>query len=272
MARFLCAVHAPDAAPRSYALVEVMADGPAPTYAVRDLRRVSGDAPIQAVLDAVNSEKQYAGQTTVVTSGGQRSADAIHEVGPSAVAVTVGSGDIDAHDVSAQVLVDTFERLYRAGAVEVPGTLDAATEAIDAIYGSADLEAAAPDSDRNADGDLVDSADGASTTMAGTEVPGSGPSPAVIEQSGSEANVSTEVIEAPITPDEATAAAVDARESRGRIAADTGAAVDLGDHEDVALALALACWYGEASRDNLPQTDKADEALANRVNRPNPRN
>ncbi len=269
MARFLCAVHAPDAAPRSYALVEVLADGPEPTYAVRDLQRVSGDDPIQAVLRAIHAEKQYAGQTTVVTSGGQRSADAIHEVGPSAVAVTLGAGDNDAHDVSAQVLVDTFERLYRAGAVEVPGTVDAATEAIDAMYGSADLEAAAPDSDRDADGDLDESLDGASTTMAGTSVPGSGPSPAIIEQSGNEANVSTEVIDAPISPDEASAAAVDGRVSRGRIAADTGDAVDLGNHEDVALALALACWYGEASRDGLPQTDKADEALANRVNRRN---
>ncbi len=272
MARFLCAVHAPDATPRAYALVEIMADGPAPVYAVRDLRRVTGDDPIQTVLRAANSEKQYAGQTTVVTTGGQRAADAIHEAGPSAVAVHVGSGDNDAHDVSAQVLIDTFERLYRAGAVEVPGTLDAATEAIDAIYGSADLEAAAPDSDRDADGDIDASEDGASTTMAGTSVPGSGPSPAVIEQSGSEANVSTEVIESPLSPDEASAAAVEARQNRGRIAASTGADVDLGDHEDVALALALACWYGEASRDSLPQTDKADEALANRVNRPGRRN
>ena len=269
MARFLCAVHAADGDPRAYAIVEVLADAAAPTYAVRDLRRVSGDDPLRAVLDAVAGEKQYAGQTTLVTSGGQAVADAFHEVGPSAVAVNVGSGDADAHDVPAQVLVDTFERLYRAGAVEVPGTLDAASEAIDALYSSADLEAAAPDSDRDDSGDIDG---GTSRTLSGDEVPGSGPEPDVVEQSGSAANTSTQVIKAPITADEASAAAVDARETQARIASATGEPVDLGDHEDVALALALACWYGEASRDDLPQTDKADEALANRVNRPTRRN
>ena len=71
--------------------------------------------------------------------------------------------------------------------------------------------------------------------------------------------------------DEATALAVDARENQARIAADTGATVDLGDHEDVALALALAVWYGEASRDSLPQTDQADEANTKRTNRHNGR-
>jgi hypothetical protein len=259
MARFLCAAHAVDGAPRAYAIVEVLGDGAAPTYAVRDLRRVTGDDPLRAVLDAIKSEKQYAGQTTLVTSGGQKVADAFHEIGPSAVAVHVGSGDSDAHDVPAQVLVDTFERLYRDGAVEVPGSLDAASEAIDAMYASADLEAAAPDSDRDAEGDLDDD---------GTDGPGA----VVVEQSGSAANTSTEVVKAPITADEASAAAVDAREPQARIASATGAEVDLGDHEDVALALALACWYGEASRDDLPQTDKADEAIANRIRRPTRRN
>ena len=47
--------------------------------------------------------------------------------------------------------------------------------------------------------------------------------------------------------------------------------MDLGDHEDVALALALAVWYGEASRDSLPQTDQADEANTKRTNRHNGR-
>ena len=254
MARFICALHAPDATARAFALVEVMG-GPEPTYAVRDLRAVSSASE---VLRALAAEPQYAGHTTVVTSGGQRSADAVHEHGPSAVAVTVGAGDTDAHDVSAQVLVDTFERLYRAGAVDVPGSLDAASRAVDAMYRAADLDAAAPDSDRTDDGDL--------------DVDGEAPGPVVIEQSGSEANVSTQVIKAPVTAAEASAAAVDADERVARIAAHTGAEVDLGDAEPVALALALACWYGEASRDSLPQTDKADEALANRVDRPDRRN
>ena len=258
MARFLCAVHAPDAAPLAFALLEVM-DGPdGPTYAVRDLREVGGGDARQTVLDALAAEPQYAGQTTVVTTGGQRSADAFHDAGPSAVAVTLGAGDVDAHDVSAQVLVDTFERLYRAGAVEVPGTLDAASTAIEAMYSAADLDAAAPDSDRDAEGDLDD--DGPD-----------GPSAVTVEQSGGEANVSTETIKRSVTADEASAAAVDAREPQARVAASTGADVDLGDAEPVALALALGCWYGETSRDGLPQTDRADEAIESRANRPDRR-
>lgn len=266
MARFICAVHSADATPQTAALVEVL-DGP--SYAVRALRRVDG---VDALTSMLASEPQYAGQTTVVTTGGQRAADAIHEHGPSAVAVTLlggRSGDADAHDVSVQVLVDTFERLYRDGAVTIPGTLDAASAAVDALYAASDLDAAAPAGDRDANGDL----EAGSTTMAGTTIPGSGPSPTVVEQSGSAAPVSTEVVKAPVTADEASAAAVDARESVGRVASSTGApAPDLGEHEAEALALALACWYGEASRDSLPATDKADEAIANRVNRPDRHN
>ena len=124
MARFLCAVHAPSAAPRAFAIVEVQDDGPEPSYVVRDLRSTAvpegaeGGDPFRPVFDAIASEPQYAAQTTVVTTGGQRAADAIHEHGPSAVAVTVlgtDGADADAHDVSLQVLVDTFERLYREG-------------------------------------------------------------------------------------------------------------------------------------------------------------
>lgn len=269
MARFICAVHAPDAAPRALALVEQL-PGDEPTYAVREMRTLDGD--IGAVGDVLASERQYAGQTTLVTTGGQRAADALHAVG-GAVAVSLladSGGDADAHDVSAQVLVSTFERLYREGAVEAPGSLDLASAAIDALYTHADLDAAAADSDRDAEGDLDDSGE---TTLAGTSVAGRGPSPTVVEQSGSAAPVSTETVERPITGDEASAAAVDARERVARVASATGGeAPDLGEHEAAALALALACWYGEMSRDDLPETDQADEALANRVNRPNRRN
>ena len=48
-------------------------------------------------------------------------------------------------------------------------------------------------------------------------------------------------------------------------------ALDLGTGSG-AIALALACWYGEAARDDLPTTDKADEAIANRVRRRTRRN
>ena len=263
MARFLCAVHAPDATARAFALVEVMDDGP--TYALRDLRAVED---FDAIAKALASEPQYAGQTTVVASGGQKAVDAIHEHGPSGVAVHLGTGAGDAHDVSHQELADTFERLFRAGAIDLPGSLDGASDAASALHAAADLEAAAPDSDRDESGDLDD--DGASDTMAGTTVQGDGPSPSVVEQSGSAANVSTETIEAPVTADEASAAAVDSDTEIARTATDTTREVELSD--DLAISLALACWYGETSRDTLPQTDKADEAMANRVNRPDRRN
>ena len=265
MARFFCAVHAPDATPRAFALVEQIPGDGDPTYAVRDLRPLSGDDPTGQVLDVVASEPQYAAQTTFVMTGGQEAVDALRERGPSGVAVTLlddASADTDALDAPLQVLVDTFEWLYRTGAVDVPGSLDAASGAVDAMYAAADLDAAAPDSDRDPDGDL---SGGESETLAGTEVAGSGPKAVEVEQSGSEANVSTETIESPVTLDEASAAAVDAESRTGRVAARThGETPDLGDHADVAIALALACWYGETARDELPATDKLDEALAAR--------
>ncbi|MGB3544274.1 hypothetical protein, partial [Rubrivirga sp.] len=85
--------------------------------------------------------------------------------------------------------------------------------------------------------------------------------------SGSAANVSTEVVEKPITMSEATAAALEGEVRAARVASSTGATVDLGDAADTATALALACWYGETSRDSLPQTDKADEAIEARQDR-----
>ena len=274
MARFICAVHAPDATPRAFALIEQLPGRSGPTYAVRDLRALSGDDPTREVLDLISSEPQYAGQTSFVTTGGQKAADALHDRGPSATAVTLrgdASGDSDAMDVSAQVLIDTFERLYRDGAVSVPGTLDTASDVIDVLYTVADLDAASPDSDRDDDGDLDD--DGETASMNGARYAGDGPATTAVEQSGAEAAVSTRKIKAPVTNDEASAAAVDARSRVARIASATGAAApDLGEHEAPALALTLACWYGEATRDDLPATDKADEALANRVNRRTRRN
>jgi hypothetical protein len=55
-------------------------------------------------------------------------------------------------------------------------------------------------------------------------------------------------------------------------AATGGPAPDLGEHADTATALALALWYNESARDDLPATDKADEALAARSRRQDGRN
>ena len=119
----------------------------------------------------------------------------------------------------------------------------------------ADLDAAAPDGMRGPDGDLdtyeID-----------------GPNPAIVEESGSAAPLSTEVIQDPLSTDELSAMAVVTHVRVGRVAAATnGPEPDLGEHADTATALALAVWFAEASRDELMPTDKADEASAARARR-----
>lgn len=261
MPTFLCAVHAPDGDPRAFALVEQMpGDADGPSYTVRDLRALDADDPTADLLGVTASEEQYAGNVRFVTTGGQRAADALHARGPSAMAVQIrggGSASADAQSVSLQVLVDTFERLYRADAVTVPGHFDAASGAVDALYSAADLENAAPGSDRDSTGDLDAGAPGTSSA---------GPNATTVEQSGNAAPLSTETVNAPVSPDEASAAAVAAQRNVARTAAQTSAEVpDLGEHADVATALALAVWFGESSRDRIGSTDKADEASAERM-------
>lgn len=254
MASFLCAVAARDAMPRAFALVEQSAGAAAPSYTVRVLRALDAADPFADLLSAAAAGEQTAGHVRFVTTGGQKAADALRAHGPSASVVSVGPRAADAAGVSLQVLVDTFERLYRDGAVTVPGEIDAG--AVAALYGAADLAAAAPDGDRGLDGDL-DPALGAD-----------GPAPAVIEQSGSAAPLSTEIIQRPISPAEASAVAVAADVRVGRVAAATGGPEpDLGEHADTATALALAVWFGEASRDGLLPTDKADEASDDQASR-----
>lgn len=260
MSQFICALHAPSGTPTALALVERMGD--TPSYAVRVLRSLSGDDAMRDLTDLLASEPQYVTQTTVVTTGGQAVADAIRESGPSAVAVSLhdgASGGSDTLGATTQGLVDTFERLYRDGAVEIDPALDLASAAVDALYSAADLEDAAPDSDRAPSGDLNDGVSGETEALGGASYAGGGPAPTVVEQSGSAAPTSTEVVEAPISPAEATAAAVDAQSSTSRAVTGASGAPDLGDHGDVATALALACWYGETSRDQLATTDQADE-------------
>ncbi len=258
MATFLCAVHARDSVPAAFALVEQVPGLDGPTYTVRALRALTGDDPTADVLSEMASEEQYAGNVRVVTTGGQPAADALHARGPSAIAVSLRHAP-DADAVSLQVLVDTFERLYRIGVVDVPGSLDAASGAVDALYSGADLGNAAPGGDRAKDGNLLPGAPGTSDA---------GPSPTIIEQSGNEAQDSTAVIEAPISPAEASVAAVAAQTMVARVAAETGAeAPDLGEHADTATALALAVWYGETRREGVMETDKADEASQARLDR-----
>lgn len=256
MASFIAAVAARDAVPHALAIVEAIDTDAGPTYVARELHRL-GDAPFDAINAALASEPQYVAQTVVVTTGGQPAADAIHAHGPSAVAVDLGNG-ADAMTPSAQVLVDTFTRLYRDGAVRVDGALDLGSAAVDALHQAADLANAAAQGDaRLPDGTPVDP--DRVQSMDAVAYEGDGPLHEDVELSGSAAPLSTERVEAPITPADATAAAVDAQTRVARIAARThGAEPELGDDRDVALALALAVYYGEASRDELPVTDLAD--------------
>ena len=260
MASFLCAVHARDSVPAAFALVEQIPGADAPTYAVRAMRALDVSDPTKDLLAVTASEEQYAGNVRFVTTGGQKAADALHAHGPSVMAVQIPDGKsakADADTVPLQVLVDTFEMLYRQGAIDVPGSLDAGGPAVEALYQSADLDNAAPGSDRDAQGDLDAGAPGTSSR---------GPKPTTVEQSGSAASLSTEVVRAPVTPDEASAAAVAAQTNVARIAAQTGEeARDLGDAADTATALALAVWFGESSRDGVGKTDKADEATEARI-------
>ena len=258
MPRFLAAAHAIDGRPRALALVEQMESSSGPTYTVRELRRL-GDDPYAEINRLMASEPQYVGATQLVVSGGQEVADALHAQGPSAAVVSLEGGEstLDAAAASAQVLVDTFEWLYRDGAVTVSGDLEHGSAAVDAMYRETDLTNAAADSDRGPDDNLLG---GSVETLDGVSYRGDGAAAAEIEQSGSEANASTERIERPITTAEASAAAADAETRVGRIAARRADATpSLGDAEDVALALALAVWFGESLRDSLAVTDQADE-------------
>lgn len=257
MPKFIAAIHATGETPHAVALVETGVSESGATYTVRTVRAL-GDKPLDAIETMLASEEQYVGNTVVVTTGGQRAADALHAQGPSAAAVTLRKGssaDRDAHDTTTQVLVDTFEMLYRGGAVMMPTPTETASGALRALYQGADLDNAAPEGDRNEDGDIdADSA--------------SGPSAVEIEQSGSSAALSTETVKRPVGAREASAAAAAMDTRIGRIAAETNeAAPDLGEHEAPALALALAVWYGETTADELPQTDQADEVNQKRAKR-----
>src|SRR5690606_6693077 len=78
---------------------------------------LAGDAPGRHVRDARADSRESVGQTTLVVTGGQPAADRFHDAGPSAVPVTLLGPDAtagtDSLAVAPQVLVDTFERVFR---------------------------------------------------------------------------------------------------------------------------------------------------------------
>ncbi|HLA64441.1 MAG TPA: hypothetical protein VK610_08425 [Rhodothermales bacterium] len=257
MPRFICAVHTDGDTPRAYALVEQVDGAAGATYHVRRLHTLPDEGAADALTDALADEPQFTAATTVVATGGRRAAEALHARGPSVVPVALldgKSGDGAALSVAEQVLVDTFEGLYRAGAVVVDGALDEGSAAVAALYRASDLEAAAPDGDRDENGDL--------------DVAPDGPAPDSVRQSSGEAALSTASVGRDANTKALGADPTD-RPLRGRIAGASGtAAPDLGAHRAVAVALALACWYGEYAADELPTTDQARAILQKRTRTP----
>ena len=272
MSRFLCSVYTQKRTPAAVALFE---HEPATAttrrrYILRDLRLVERDG-VQEVADLLASEPQYVGQTTLVVLGGQPAADLFADRGLSAIAVRLvgGTGKAgEALETSPAGLRDTFEHVFRDGDVQVQTAQDLAADAVRALYPSADLEAAAAEpsvgseaaSGEEITGEAQDDP-GLITTMAGTTLPDGPGTEAVVEQSGSAANEGTAVVGSGTNAAGmalANAAAADAAESR--VAPSSGAeAVDLGEHQAAALAMALGVWYGEAAGNGPLATDKADE-------------
>lgn len=245
MSQFICAVATNGSgAPAAFALAEKQDTPTGSRYVVRDLETLGANAysTLQARLA---SSREYAGHVVFVTDGGRKGATAAHDaVGMSAVPVEIvagQSGGADALNVSPAELVDTFEGLYRAGAVEVSASDALVSSALSALYVHGDSDAGGVDDDRYDDEDIP--------TAASLDGPQS-----TVRQSGNAVGTSTAVV------GDATAMAAKASLEGGRPAAraDRGFSdVDLGEHRAPALALALATWYGEWSAESVPMTDQA---------------
>ena len=153
MPSFVCGVHVDAGAPAAFALFEtVSAPETAPRYVLRMLRQIDG---AEALGEALASEEQYAGHVEVAATGGADAAEALHGVASVTAYAVASRFDGQGEIVTSQQLADTFERLFRDGAVETPTSSELATAAFDALHGAADLDAVARDSNREPDGVLL---------------------------------------------------------------------------------------------------------------------
>lgn len=261
MSQFICAVStATSNAPAAYVLTEQVTRNGAdqPDYSIRDLGRFGESDPVETIQDLLADEEQYAGHVTVVVMGGQKMADRFGKGGLSAVPVTVGSGgNDDTLRVTEQTLVDTFEAVYRHRTVEMPNEQEELSAVLAALYGAMSDDAGADEASPEMEALAREETTGIPTET----IPDDGPKPAVPELSGSSAPLSTAKIGGDAEDRTATMAeAVMAPPRRHGLEDDSNAGpVDLGEHRDLALALALSCWYGEFDTDDLPMTDQADE-------------
>lgn len=265
MATFICAVSTSSSGdPAAYALLEqtMEADMDRPLYVVRRLNRFGDGDPTEALKDLLAGQEHLTGRVTLVVTGGQPVADRFHAAGLSAVPVELGAGGryADAIPVAPQTVVDTFEAVYRRRRVEVEEGLERVSDALAALYPAMSEDAGAEDASPEIEALAEEEATGVETEA----VPEDGPKPDVPERSGSASALGA----ARVGGDERRedthpmSTAEEHPERRGLVehrAGDAEASVELGEHRDIALALALACWYGEHVADELPVTDQADE-------------
>lgn len=184
MSMFLCGVHVTDDQPAAFALFEALG-GASPRYALRALREIDSAA---ALSDALASERQYAGAVTVVTTGGKAAVKALHTAASATPYTVTDRLGAKGETVSGQQLADTFERLFRDGAVATPSSDALATAAFEALHRASDLDAVATDSDRNPEGDLEDGAPGSiQPTLDGASYAGEGAAAARVVAGGSRA-------------------------------------------------------------------------------------
>ncbi len=262
MSQFICAVStaASSNTPVAYVLTEqdTRPGEDDPSYFIRDLGRFEANDPVETIQDLLADEEQYTGHVTVVVMGGQKVADRFSKAGLSAVPVQVGgSGGDDTLRVTEQTLVDTFEAVYRHRTVEMPNEQDELSAVLAALYGAMSDDAGADE----ASPQMAALAREETTGIPTDTIPEDGPKPAVPELSGSAAPLSTAKIGGDAQDRTATIdEALTVPTRRHGLEDDRNAGpVDLGEHRDLALALALSCWYGEYDSDEVPLTDQADE-------------
>jgi hypothetical protein len=285
MSHFICAVHTESGVPTAYSIVEQVLDrksGSRPHYEVRALARFESEEPIAELQDALAADEQLTGQIVIVTDGGRPAAEGLARSGMTSVPVEImqenssfrAQGTIR---VAAQNLVDTFETAFRNRRVVLPDGIENADAAVRALYLAASDEAGAEDASPELEALSMEEEDGESaevpsevTTMSGDtfhaserEIRGSADVPTLTGSSdGLSATEIREDRENDPRGRRSTANALPlapGAESRGQTTTSnpgTGS-VELGENEDVALCLALACWYGEYSADELPVTDQA---------------
>lgn len=263
MSVFICAISTEGRTPSAFALVEQSPapGGGRPTYTVRDVGRFNDDDPLERLSDLLASGEELTGHTVIVASGGRPTASALGKTGFTTVPVEIGTGasrDGDAIPVAEQTLIDTFQAVYRNSILDTPGSLDHVSEAIHALYSAMSIDAGAGETPE-AYADLGPEGEGADESD--ERQPGEHPRPAVIDQSGSETNVSTARVGGrddnrdmlPMSDAEVESERSGLVDDRARVT-DGG---ELGEPRDIALALALAVWYGEYTSDEVPMTDQA---------------